>query len=304
MTDQRVRLRSSIRASLTGRTVEYLLRVLAASLAAVPASYGLTGLFGLDSATVRFRLVLVLVTGLVVTGIWLAQTAPVDRALVRLSVSATVVAAAAALAVLELLGVRLGGVAGVAGYVAITAALATAATMGREAWSEWRVRRALLVEAALARQYVARPETTQLGAETPDAEALRAARYDAASARAEADLRNHLPLNPRTAKRVLNHLRLALVMAQIRGAFEHERAGLQRSQVAKWVLLTELWPGLRGLLVAEPDAMAALESAGDEHALADVLATRGSAVPASPELLGLLCSGVRLAPVRDLLVRL
>ncbi len=70
----------------------------------------------------------------------------------------------------------------------------------------------------------------------------------------------YLPRLPRSAKRLLNHLRLTLFIAHGRGIFGG-RPVLRPAHVGKWVVLRERWPELAQRLTREPDRLATLESA-------------------------------------------
>jgi hypothetical protein len=136
---------------------------------------------------------------------------------------------------------------------------------------------------------------------SPLYEAVNAARYDELSGEAETEVRKHLPLNPRSAKRVLNHLRLAFFIAEKRGVFAGDE--ITRAHVAKWVLLTEQWPRLGEVLVADRRALDKLEGAEDLTRLGQLLDKVCPSVEATPELLELLREQVPLTGVLDRIVR-
>ena len=77
---------------------------------------------------------------------------------------------------------------------------------------------------------------------------------------AEREILEFLPPYPRSAKRMLNHLRVLLVVASLR-----EMLGgtppLTAAHLGKWVVLTERWPDLARALKKSPDKLAGLESA-------------------------------------------
>jgi hypothetical protein len=90
-------------------------------------------------------------------------------------------------------------------------------------------------------------------------------------ARADALVFNFLPDRPRAAKRLLNQVRLMLLIATGRGLFvlqdekdQNNRADL----IGKWLVLRERWPAIAQLVQREPDKMKDLETAaGDTDGL-------------------------------------
>ena len=283
---------------------ELLMRPFLAALVAAPVTHGLARIGGFEyGASLAFLPVLVGITVLIFAsaGLTSADAGPPWARWASLLI--TGLAATASIAVL---GAVLDGPWGSVGrwqgivmYAVVTAALAAPATKALERWLLLRRLRLVQDERVAAEHYLASGQTTSAA---PEEEALRAVQYEQASAEAENAVREHLPLNPRSAKRVLNHLRLALLIAQVRGVFDDP--AVQRGHLAKWVLLTEQWPALGAAVVADPAAMRRLEDAADLPALDAVLREVEPAVPASQELLDLLHGGARLAPVLDRLVRL
>ena len=81
---------------------------------------------------------------------------------------------------------------------------------------------------------------------------------------AEAEIVHFLPLIPRSAKRMMNHLRLRLYVS-IRRDMLAEGSQLTARHLGKWVVLEERWPELVRGLVARPDKLAQLEQAGERR---------------------------------------
>ena len=69
-----------------------------------------------------------------------------------------------------------------------------------------------------------------------------------------------LPLSPRGAKRMFNHAHLLLDIGVERGLFT-EQTGLEPSQLAAWVALTERWPSVAAAITSDPSVMRRLEDA-------------------------------------------
>lgn len=120
-------------------------------------------------------------------------------------------------------------------------------------------------------------------------------------AQAEDEIKEHLPGLPRSAKRLFNHLRVLLVIAEQKQMFGGQPE-LQGEHLGKWAVLLERWPELGSALAADPGRLTVLEAATS----IDELSTRlGPAVPASvasQELLSFLQSRTKLAPVVHRLV--
>src|SRR5919197_6159503 len=79
---------------------------------------------------------------------------------------------------------------------------------------------------------------------------------------AEAEIRKFLPPLPRAAKRVLNHLRVMLVVADRRGIIGGDPP-LTGRHIGKWVLLRVRWPELAAAVANRPRLMRELEAASD-----------------------------------------
>jgi hypothetical protein len=90
---------------------------------------------------------------------------------------------------------------------------------------------------------------------------------------------------PRRAKRMVNHLRLLLLVASKRRMFGGTPP-LQAVHLGKWVVLWERWPELGRAIQANPSVMALLEDTAetDPHALGDVLRTTVPTLALSSDL--------------------
>jgi len=147
-----------------------------------------------------------------------------------------------------------------------------------------------------------RDEDTSSAAAQLTTEEVRLKEYSARREEAEHELISHLPLNPRRAKRLVNHERLYALIAEDRGIFGGE-PGLTHRHLAKWVLIVEGWPRLGAALTRDPAAMAALERSETASELQAALDTIVQGVRASDELLQVVHEGVPLWPVLARLVR-
>jgi hypothetical protein len=118
---------------------------------------------------------------------------------------------------------------------------------------------------------------------------------------ATAKILGYLPPQPRSAKRMLNHLRVLLVVA-----YEREMLGgsppLTAEHLGKWVVLTERWPDLARLLKLQPDWLRDLENKSFEAD--ESLANAGIGELASPELERFLGEEPALGGVLERLVHL
>jgi KAP family P-loop domain len=77
---------------------------------------------------------------------------------------------------------------------------------------------------------------------------------------AEREILSFLPPYPRSAKRMLNHLRVLLVIASLREMLGGTPA-LTAAHLGKWVVLTERWPELARALKANPQKLGPVEEA-------------------------------------------
>jgi hypothetical protein len=75
---------------------------------------------------------------------------------------------------------------------------------------------------------------------------------------AESEILKFLPRVPRSAKRLVNHLRLLLVVASERKMLGGEPA-LEATHLGKWAVLLERWPELGFAIRANPTLVADME---------------------------------------------
>ena len=109
-----------------------------------------------------------------------------------------------------------------------------------------------------------------------------------------------LPNNPRTAKRLVSQLRLALVIAYGRGLLDGDST-VTAEHLAKWVALTERWPALVDELTAHPARLQGLETTSSDN-FVDKISQFSSRVDSLDELHTFLNAGVTLGPVIKQLV--
>ena len=85
-------------------------------------------------------------------------------------------------------------------------------------------------------------------------------RYLKARKDAEEEVRRFLPTNPRTAKRMVNHVSLAMAIAEERRLFDDPV--ITQQHLAKWIGISEQWPELGAVLTTSPEHMGELASWG------------------------------------------
>jgi hypothetical protein len=119
---------------------------------------------------------------------------------------------------------------------------------------------------------------------------------------AERELGPYLPANLRGAKRLINHERLYVQIAEDRGIFGGDPK-LTYRHLAKWVLIIEHWPRLGAALTRDPDKMEALESCTDIETLQQRLNLVDPNSRATDELLKVLSKAVPLSPILGRLVQ-
>jgi hypothetical protein len=117
---------------------------------------------------------------------------------------------------------------------------------------------------------------------------------------AESEIKEYLPALPRSAKRLFNHLRVLLVIAEQKQMFGGQPE-LQAKHLARWAVLLERWPEVASALTANPGRLAELEAATDIEELSTLLGAALPASLASQDLLGFL-NTAELAPVAGRLV--
>lgn len=118
---------------------------------------------------------------------------------------------------------------------------------------------------------------------------------------AEAEIVHFLPLIPRSAKRMMNHLRLRLYVS-IRRDMLTEGSQLTPRHLGKWVVLEERWPELVRGLVKKPDNLTKLEQAEDVPALASELEALALDAEPSDDLLQFIRTEPRLGAVAEQLI--
>jgi hypothetical protein len=118
---------------------------------------------------------------------------------------------------------------------------------------------------------------------------------------AESEIKEHLPSLPRSAKRLFNHLRVLLVVAEQKHMFGGQPE-LQGKHLGKWAVLLERWPELSSALTVQPGKLAELESATSIEELSTRLNLALPSSVASQELFTFLMSPTKLAPVVERLV--
>ncbi|OXM66301.1 hypothetical protein [Amycolatopsis vastitatis] len=129
-------------------------------------------------------------------------------------------------------------------------------------------------------------------------------RYRRAREEVEVEMRQYLlslPTNPRTAKRMVNHLSLAMAIAEQRGLFQN--TDITRQHLGKWVQFSEQWPALGAVLTAHPECMVHLENAPTQDEVQVILDKWAPGTIASDDMVRQIRSDVRLSEVLDRLVR-
>jgi hypothetical protein len=127
---------------------------------------------------------------------------------------------------------------------------------------------------------------------------------DASAARhqAEAEILRHPPLLPRTAKRMLNQLRVMIVVALRRGLLAPD-TGVTPAHIGRWLVLQDRWPMLGRALVARPSLGMELESHPTAEDLTIGLSSLGITVNDQDDLLSFLQAEPRLSLFLDRIVR-
>jgi hypothetical protein len=118
---------------------------------------------------------------------------------------------------------------------------------------------------------------------------------------AESEIKKYLPPLPRSAKRLFNHLRVLLVVAEQRHMFGGQPE-LQAKHLGKWAVLLERWPELGSALTAQPGKLAELEAATSIEELSTRLHPALASSLTSQDLLAFLKSPTKLAPIAERLV--
>jgi hypothetical protein len=133
-------------------------------------------------------------------------------------------------------------------------------------------------------------------------EDLRLKEYKTKRDEAEHELLPYLPANPRGAKRLINHERLYVQIAEDRGIFGGSPE-LTYRHLAKWVLIVEHWPRLGASLIRDPYKMKILENCVSVETLQTELDLIDPNIRATGEMLSVLGKAVPLSPILDRLVR-
>jgi hypothetical protein len=134
------------------------------------------------------------------------------------------------------------------------------------------------------------------------AEDLRLKEYKTKRDEAEDELRPYLPANPRGAKRLINHERLYVQIAEDRNIFGGDPE-LTYRHLAKWVLIVEHWPRLGAALTREPDKIEILENCASVEALQEELKLIDPNIRATDQMLRVFSKAIPLSPILGRLVR-
>jgi hypothetical protein len=118
---------------------------------------------------------------------------------------------------------------------------------------------------------------------------------------AESEIKQYLPALPRSAKRLFNHLRVLLLIAEGKNMFGG-KPDLQAKHLGKWAVLLERWPELSSSLTDDPGRLTELEEANSVEELSKRLGPTIAASVTSQDLLAFLKSPTKLAQVADRLV--
>jgi KAP family P-loop domain len=119
---------------------------------------------------------------------------------------------------------------------------------------------------------------------------------------AEGELKRHMSMVPRDAKRMLNHLRLLLVIAERRQLFGGQPELCGR-HLGKWAALHERWPFVGLALADDPPRIEEFEAVSSLEELEKALASCGLEGGATQPLLTFFQSPTKLAPVIERLAR-
>lgn len=119
---------------------------------------------------------------------------------------------------------------------------------------------------------------------------------------AESELLRFLPPLPRSIKRMLNHLRVLLVVADGRGMFGGDPP-VERAHLWKWAVLEQRWPELARRIARDPHELDRLEHSIDLQALQSLLVANGSTRTPSQDLLDFLQAPPQLGAIVRRLVR-
>jgi hypothetical protein len=191
-------------------------------------------------------------------------------------------------------------------YLSIPAGVAVIGGVVPIVWSQ--VRRRLLevriggVEITFSEGKDDEPARSTRNLSKHAAEDLRLVEYKTKRDEAENELGPYLPANPRGAKRLINHERLYVQIAEDRGIFGGEPE-LTYRHLAKWVLIIEHWPRLGAALTRDPNKIETLESSTDIETLQQKLDLIAPNSRATDEMLTVLSKAIPLSPILARLVR-
>jgi hypothetical protein len=118
---------------------------------------------------------------------------------------------------------------------------------------------------------------------------------------AESEILKYLPKAPRSAKRLVNHVRLLLVVASERRMLGGTPP-LEAAHLGKWAVLLERWPELGRAVRAAPDFMTSLEREQSVVSLADVVHQVAPELTVSADLEAFLNDEPKLADIIERLV--
>ncbi|RSM41447.1 hypothetical protein DMA12_24305 [Amycolatopsis balhimycina DSM 5908] len=151
-------------------------------------------------------------------------------------------------------------VGGSAGVLALSGEFAAVALDQGGSVVAQEVRSKAAEEAVLATEGPDQVDTDGSDVSAVQVDAQLAYRYQRARQDAEDEVRSYLPANPRTAKRMVNHISLGIAIAEQRGLFDSPT--ITRQHLRKWIGISEQWPALATALTAAPERIADLEKAG------------------------------------------
>jgi hypothetical protein len=120
---------------------------------------------------------------------------------------------------------------------------------------------------------------------------------------ADAEVVKFLPLVPRGAKRMMNHLRLRLYVA-IRRRLLEPGSGLTARHVGKWVVFEQRWPELAQEVADRVEVLSELEQVPEPKKLGGTLKRLRLSAAASDDLFEFLSTEPKLGPVAQELVYL
>ena len=118
---------------------------------------------------------------------------------------------------------------------------------------------------------------------------------------ADAEVVAFLPLIPRSAKRMMNHLRLRLYVA-IRRDLLGPGSGITPRHLGKWVVFEERWPELVRGVLEQPGKLNELEEADDVSELGEAMTRLQLDAVSSQDLVDFLATDPKIGPVAEQLI--